>query len=262
MRLRDACVVGGAILVLCAVAGCNNARNSRTIYENKQVVPHFKSDSNTPHAAAENEVALAQEYIQQGQYQIALDRLQHAAKLDPSSPDAYTMLGLLYEKINRLDQAQASYAKSVKLAPNNGAILNNYGGWLCRSGHPLDADPYFRRAIADPFYKTPLLAVSNAAICASSAGKPQIAEGYYRQMLALDANNEEALQALAGIAYQTADYLRARGFMERLLATGKVTPEMLELAARIEDKLGDAQSARNYRSRLGSEFPQFTPGQH
>ncbi len=262
MQLRDACVVSGAILVLCAATGCNNSRNSRTIYDNKSSVPHFKTDSNTPHAAAQNEVALAQEYIQQGQYQIALDRLQHAAKLDPSSPDAYTVLGLLYEKINRLDLAEVSYAKSLKLAPNNGAMLNNYGTWLCRSGHPAEAEPYFRRAIADPFYKTPTVAAGNAAICAAKAGKPEIAGSYYRQMLTLDANNAEALEALAGISYQTGDYLRARGFMERLVATGKTSPEMLDLAARIEDKLGDPESARSYRSRLATEFPQFTPGQH
>jgi len=259
MLLRDACVVVGATLALCALAGCNKGNQIRQV---APPTPHFKTDVNTPHAEAQNDVALAQEYIKNGKYEIALDKLQRAVKLDPSSPDAYTMLGVLYEKINRPDQAEANYAKSVKLAPNKGDILNNYGAWLCRSGHPGDADPQFRKALADPFYKTPVVAMNNAATCALRAGKPDLAEAYDRQILATDANNADALQSLVGLQVQRGDYLRARGFMERLLATGNTTPETLDLAAQIEDKLGDRDSARDYRNRLSTEFPQYTSGQH
>jgi len=259
MRLRDACVMIGATFAVCTLAGCNNANSVRNV---APPAPHFNSDANTPQAKAQNEVALAQEYLKEGKYEIALGKLQKAIKLDSSSADAYTMLGFLNEKINRLDQADAAYAKSVKLAPKNGDILNNYGAWLCRSNHPADADQYFSRALADPFYKTPGAALSNAASCAAQAGKPALAEGYDRQILALDANNADALQSLSLIAYQGGDYLRARGFMERLLATAKPTPQMLEFAAQVEDKLDDKDTAASYRKRLGSEFPQYTPSQH
>ncbi|HTD29533.1 MAG TPA: type IV pilus biogenesis/stability protein PilW [Xanthomonadaceae bacterium] len=259
MRLRDPWVMFIALLVLVALAGCH--KTDQITYVGKPI-PNFKSDANTPHAAAQNDVALAQEYIKEGKYELALAKLQHAVKLDSSSPDAYTMLGYLNEKINRLDQAGANYEKSVKLAPNSGDILNNYGAWLCRSQHPADADQYFRRALADPFYKTPSAALGNAAACALQAGKPALAESYDRQVLALDANNADALQSLATMAYQRGDYLQARGFVERLLAASKSAPQILEFAAQIEDKLGDNDAATAYRNRLSSEFPQYAPSQH
>jgi type IV pilus assembly protein PilF len=262
MRLRNACVMIGVTFALCALAGCNAFRGGSRITDVSQPVPHFKSDANTPHVAAQNNVALAEEYMKDGKYEIALARLQSAVKLDPSSPDAYTMLGYLYEKINRPEQAEANYAKSVKLAPDKGDYLNNYGQWLCRSGHPTEADPLFRKALADPFYKTPSIALGNAAACATKAGKPELAESYERQALALDPNNAYALKAMASIQYQHGNYMSARGFAERLLAVGKASPDTLELAAQIEDKLGNQDGARDYRNRLSTEFPQYTPGQH
>ncbi len=261
MRLREACAMTTA-LALFALTGCGMIRGHGSTYLiAEKPETHFKSDANTPHAAAQNDIALAEEYIKLGKYDVALDRLQHAVKTEPSSPDGYTMLGLLYEKINRLDQAEANYARSVKLAPNKGDILNNYGAWLCRSGHPADADPWFRKAIVDPFYKTPMAALGNASTCALRAGNPALAESYDRQILALDAGNVEALQTMAKVQYQHGDYMRARGFVERLFATGNTSAEMLDLAAQIEDKLGDHDSARDYRNRLTTEYPQYTPSQ-
>jgi type IV pilus assembly protein PilF len=261
MLLRNALVGVGLAFALCALAGCSLIKKKDGFNDYKSggtPTSNFKAEAETPQAASQNEVALAQEYIKTGQNEIALDRLQRAVKLDPSSADAYTMLGFLYEKINRPEQAEANFARSVKLAPNKGDILNNYGAWLCRSGHPTEADPLFRRALGDPFYQTPAAALGNAATCALKAGKPDLAATYNRQMLALDANNLDALQSMAAMQYQRGDYLSARGFIERLFAAGKTTPDMLNLAAQIEDKLGDASTARDYRSRLATEFPQYS----
>ena len=260
MRLRDACVLIGAFLVLFDLTGCNR-NNNRIIYTNPADSAHIKPTVMTPHAKAQNEVALAQEYITQGKFDVALDDLQKAIKLDPSSFEAYTVLGILDEKLNRLTEADAAYAKSVKLAPNNGNVLNNYGAWLCRSGHPNEADPQFRKAIADPFYKTPAIALGNAATCANQAGNAALAESYDRQVLALDPGNVAAMQSLAEIEYKRGDFMRARGFIERVFATGQNAPESLDLAAHIEEKLGDQDSARNYRTRLSSDFPEYTQQQ-
>ncbi len=259
MRLRDIrLLIGATVIALCALAGCHTTSGGRSRDVRQDV--KLREEGNAPHRASQNDIALAQQYIEEGQYEVALDRLQSAVKLEPSSADAYTMLGLLYERISRPAQAEASYAKSAMLAPDKGDILNNYGAWLCRSGHPLESDVWFRKALGDPFYKTPVVAMGNAAACSLKADKPELAEAYDRQILAIDATNAGALQDLVAILFQRGDFLRARGFMERLLAAGKATPDMLDQAARIEDKLGDAAAARGYRNRIATEFPQYTPG--
>lgn len=261
MRLRDASLTTATVFALALLAGCHNLRNqSPYFYSTQQDVPKFKSDSSTPKAISDNEVALAQEYIKMGKYDLALDSLKKATKADPSSPDAYTVLGLLYEQINRPELAEANYAKAVKLAPNKGDMLNNYGAWLCRSGHMQQADAQFRKALADPFYKTPQAAMGNAAVCALKANQPEVAEGWVRQILATDPTNAEALQLMVTISYQRHDYMGTRGFVERFLATGRSAPLVLDLGARAEDKLGDAAAASAYRTRLSTDFPQYTPG--
>lgn len=253
--------IGVALATTATLAGCTHKLTLRRNEVRTDVdrTPFPTVSDKSPQRAAQTEIALAEQYINASDYEIALDKLQRALKFDPDSADAYTMLGLLYERINRPDQAEASYAKSVKLAPTRGAILNNYGAWQCHSGHPADADVWFRKAIADPFYKTPMAALGNAAACAIKAGKPELAESYDRQILTLDPVNAGALQDLASLLYKRGDYLHARAFVERLLAAAQVTPNTLDLAARIEDKLGDAEAAGGYRKRIASEFPQYTP---
>lgn len=261
MRLHDGRLLIGAMLALCALAGCHTVsggRNGSSLHQETSL----RDDDNKPHRASQNDIALAEQYIQDGKYEVALDRLKNAVQLEPSSADAYTMLGLLYERINRPAQAEASYAKSAKLAPDKGDILNNYGAWLCRSGHPSEADAWFRKALADPFYKTPGTALGNAASCALKAEKPALAESYDRQILAQDPTNAGALQEMATTLHQRGDDLHARAFVERLLAAGTASPEMLDLAASIEDRLGDASAARGYRDRIATEFPQYTPAKN
>ncbi len=261
MRQRDT-TMAVVLVALVALGGCSHKLNLRTTDVRNDVSPQNplpRDTENTPQRAAQTEVALAEQYIESKQYEIALDRLQRATKLDPDSADAYTMLGLLYERINRPEQADAAYAKSIKLASDKGAVLNNYGAWLCRSGRYTEADPWFRKAVADPFYKTPAAALANASECAIKAGKPELAEGYDRQLLAIDPANAAALQDMTSILFARGDYLHARAFSERLLAAGQVVPESLDMAATIEDKLGDAEAARKYRNRIATEFPQYNP---
>ncbi len=261
MQQRDAGLLCVGFLAMALLAGCHNPRNNRpSFYSTQQDVPKFKTDARTPKVESDNEVALAQEYIKMGKYEVALGNLNKAIKLDPSSADAYTMLGLLYERINRPELAEANYAKAVKLAPDKGDMLNNYGAWLCRSGHPAEADAQFRKALADPFYKTPEVAMGNAAICAMKANNTALAEGYDRQILAREPNNVQALQSMVAITFGRGDYMGTRGFVERFLATGQSSPLVLDFGARAEDKLGASATAQTYRARLSSEFPQYVPG--
>jgi type IV pilus assembly protein PilF len=75
------------------------------------------SDEARAKAASQN-VALAQNYLDKGQYEVALEKLQRALKQDPNSADAHTVMGVLYERLNRPEKAEAHYQRSTKLAPS------------------------------------------------------------------------------------------------------------------------------------------------
>lgn len=260
MRLRD-CVLALGLMALAACGAIRNHGMGRITPVDNGEGRNLTETRPDPKLAADANVGLAAEYIEAKDYESALDKLQKAIRLDGSSAMAYSMLGVLYERINRPQLAEQNYAKSAKLAPDKGDIQNNYAVWLCHSGHPAESDVYFRRALNDPFYKTPGSALANAGACALSAGKPDLSETYYRQLLALAPDDADALQQLAAVLYQRGDYMRARAFMERRVGVGTPNPQMLDLASHIEDKLGDRSAADSYRQRLVNEFPQYTPAQ-
>ena len=123
-------------------------------------------------SAAETNLKLGQAYMQQGQLEEALDKLQKAIELDPQSAQAHTVLAVLLERIGRHEQAGKHYALSVEMAPTVGSVLNNYGAYLCRHDRHAEADALFLRALDDPFYRTPGAALANAGVCAVQAGGP------------------------------------------------------------------------------------------
>jgi len=244
MRLHRL-VLPAAILLL---AACASTPSSRP-----------KGEPTAAQSAAQTNIKLGQAYMQQGQLELALDKLQKAISLDPKSSEAHTVLAVLLERIGRLEQAGRHYALAVQYAPEDGSALNNQGAFLCRTGNYAEADALFQRALDDPFYRTPAAALANAGVCAHEAGNVGAAERYFRRALEFDPRDLTALLRLAQIHYGKQDYLRARAFLQRMEGAGGVSPVALDLGARIEERLGDAAAARRYRQRLGTEFPDFVP---
>jgi len=238
MRLKLAL----ALLLILGLGACASAE------------PRNKSGDKARNAA-EIHVALGQRYMQQGKLELALEKLQKALKFDPSYVDAHTVIAVLYERINDQKKAAEHYRRAADLAPRNGAVNNNYGAFLCRTGKLDEAAQRFAAAVADPFYKTPDVAYTNSGTCLLQADKPDRAEQEFRKALELNPSNAEALFHLAGILFQKNDFLRARAFLQRFDALGVANPDALLLGHGIESSLGNNREAGEYARRLRSEFP-------
>lgn len=221
--------------------------------------PSRKEVKSDAKEAAELQVKLGRGYMEQGELEVAMERLQRALQLDPRSVDAHTMMAVLNERINRPTEAESFYRKAERLAPENGDVNNNLGAFLCGTGRQREADGYFLKALDDPFYRSPAAALSNAGVCAMKAGDVAKAEDYFRRVLTTQPNNATALFELARMNYLKGDAMRARAFIQRLEASAPVDPVALDLGQRIETRLGDAAAARRYATRLQNEFPDYTP---
>ena len=211
--------------------------------------------------AAEVNVSLAQNYLEQGKYEIALDKLQKALAIDPKSTSAHTVMAVLYERIGNDDLARTYYKRAAELSPDAGATNNNYGTFLCQKAQYADADKHFQRALEDPFYATPALALANRGACALSWGKPDLAEESFRKAIQIQPNQAESLFRLAEILAGKGDYFRARAFVQRFESAAKATPDSLLLAMRIEEGIGDRRAAIQYKRRLLGEFPESEQAQ-
>jgi len=220
--------------------------------------PNIKKESaaNERAEAARVHTELGQKYMQQGKLEMALEKLNKALSFDPDYINAHTVIAVLYERIGDLKQAEDHYRRAAQLKPKGGNELNNYGAFLCKIGRYDEAAGYFDRAVADPFYNTPEVAMTNAGTCLLKAGKLDAAEVPLRAALDRAPNSGEALFQLASVLYEKGDYFKARAFMQRFESVGQPRPESLMLGRNIELRLGNGSAAGDYTRRLLQSFPE------
>lgn len=217
-------------------------------------------ESANTRAAAIN-TQLGTEYLNRGQYEVALDKLKRALREDDEFAPAHTVLGVLYEQLGENDLARKHYREAVRLKPADGAINNNYGAFLCRQGQASEAEPYFQKALADPFYKTPAVALANAGVCVMDQGELDKAEGYLRKSLEYDPKFADALLPMANLTYRQQQYLKARGFLQRYEAVASPTPQSLMLGYRVEQELNNDNNVKHYGDELIDRFPKSQEAQ-
>ena len=117
--------------------------------------------------ASQTRLELGMAYLSQGNMDAAKQNLQKAAD---SAPDDYrTQLGMaLYEqKTGDQKAAQSRYQQALKLAPQNGTVLNNYGAFLCSLGQYVPAQQQFSAAANAPDYGQVADSLENAGYCLS-----------------------------------------------------------------------------------------------
>lgn len=205
--------------------------------------------------AAQIHTQLGAQLMERGELKEADQKLKMAIQFDDNYEPAHTMLAILDERIKQPQLAEQEYRRALAIDPKNGDTNNNLGYFLCHHGRGNEGLQYLQRALADPFYKTPATANSNAGACLMGMGNYASAEPYLRKALQADPNYSDALYQMAQLLYAKNDAFRARGFLQRFEAQGVARPDALLLGYRIESRLGDADAARNYANRLRDQFP-------
>lgn len=231
------------LLLLLTVAACSSG-------------PQTSDDQSR--RAAETNTALGRQYMDRGQYEVALEKLKRAVAQDKTYAPAHTLLAVLYETIGQREEAEEEYRQALRYDPKDGDVNNNYGAFLCASGREREAERYFLAAVEDPFYETPAIALSNAGSCALSIGDLDKAESFLRQSLDYDGELGSALLPMAQLSYQKGSYLTARAFLQRYESVGTMSEESLSIGYRIERALGDEDMANRYRAQLRERYPNST----
>ncbi|MFK3649668.1 type IV pilus biogenesis/stability protein PilW [Lysobacter enzymogenes] len=249
-------------LVLVGAAACNRLTFIKPNLERKgydETGPTYdlnKSRQAPSGAAAANaRVLAAQRYLQAGENAKAREELRQALKLDAKSVEAYSLMAVMAEGDGKSAEAGGYYRKAAELAPQRGAVLNNYAVWLCANGQPAQALGYFDSARLDPDYMDQAVLLSNSGACAERAGQGERAERDLRQALVFDPANAIALGAMARRQLRLGKAFEARAFSERRLAIEPISAEALMTASQIEEKLGDRAAAARYVQRMRAEFP-------
>ncbi len=195
------------------------------------------------------------EYIRQGDYETARIRLNKAREVKPDYAPAYNALGVLYQGLGEVQQAEENFKHSLKLDKDNPGTMNNYGQFLCSQGRLDEAEELFNLAAADPLYRTPEVALTNAGSCVLMEGRERDAIAYFEQALKINPSVARALYAMADIEYGKQNYFAANSYLKRYLDVAKHTPQTLWLGVRLQRILGDKDLLASYTLLLRNKFP-------
>lgn len=80
-------------------------------------------------------------YFKRGYFGDAIDSYQKLLQLNPEYHQAaniYSEIALCYAELNNLPEALKAFDQSVKLKPNDPAVVNNFGYFLAERGEKLD----------------------------------------------------------------------------------------------------------------------------
>jgi len=239
-RLR---LLAATVIVGVAVTGCATAPQQPV-----------GTPSQAANKLAELHTQLGIGYLRDGKLDLAWKRLHRALEADPDYSAAHNAMALLYERMKETAKADEHFRRAVELDPVNSSAQNNYGSFLCSTGHPEEGEQRFLQAVKNPLYRSPQTAYANAGLCMLRAGKRERAESYLRSALAIDARMPVALFSMAEISFDKHNALSARAYLQRYLETSPHTAATLWLGIRIERELGDKDTESSYALLLRSRF--------
>lgn len=204
---------------------------------------------------ADTNVRLGLGYLQQGRAEAALEKLQKALAALPDHAEAHSVIALIYTELEDTEKAEMHYRRALEISPKDGSMHNNYAVFLCQTGRPAEAEPYFLKAIQSRNYRTPAQALENLGLCALQIPDPDKAETYLRKALQIDPRLPSALLKMARLSVEKGNFLSGRAYLARYQAVSPLNAEGLWLGIQVEKALGDEARVRDYENRLRRHFP-------
>lgn len=256
MKKINVSVLGYVLLAGAVLTGCSVGSDQRDATASTLGVQSSAQEESELRRRARLRVELAMEYYRSRQYTIALAELRNAQGIDDGFPELHNAFALVYMDINEIALAEESFQRALRLAPNDSETNNNYGWYLCQNGQPAKALNYFRAALRNPLYATPVLAARNAGICSQRSGDLAAALDFLQRAFRFDPGDGLTMYFLADVLYRSNDLERARFYINRLNQQTDPSAANLWLAIKIERKRGDTLAEQVLVTQLRRRFPE------
>lgn len=205
--------------------------------------------------AAEDNAVLGLRYMQQGNYERALLKLNKAIGFDNRYGPAYHYRAELYRRLEEYEKADQDYRDAVYYSEDDYSLYNNYGIFLCSQGRYDEGEKQLLRVLDNPVYPRKDQVYENLGLCVEKKPDLEQAEQYLRTALRLNPRLPKALLAMARLSFEQGNNLGARAHLQRYLEVARHTAETLWLGIRIERLLGDRNTVSSYGLQLKSNFP-------
>lgn len=210
-----------------------------------------------PERRARVRLELASAYFGRGQTQPAMEELRQVLALRPEMPEAHSLLALIQAAAGDDAAAEASFRRTLQLAPRDADAMHNYGWFLCQQRRFDAAEAQFQAALAVPTYRDQARTLLLSGVCHGRAGRMAEAERAFMRSFELDPSNTSTTFNLSDVLFRRGDYERARFYLKRLNAQPETSNALsLWLAIRTEHKLGNAVGVQDLGRQLRERFPQ------
>lgn len=116
-----------------AIAVADGAKNSEAVLAIAQEALNLYGDQDPMYLGQ-----VVNYYLQNKNFDKAFEIINQALVKDPNNSQYYNIQGVLYENVEKRDEAIAAYKKAAELDPENANALYNYGRQLCESAYALN----------------------------------------------------------------------------------------------------------------------------
>jgi type IV pilus assembly protein PilF len=240
------------VLAMLLVAGCAGVPDAAPGPDIKTA-----SDQTNADRAAQARLELAAGYFANGQLTTALDEIKRVLEFRPDLPEALNLRGLIYASMGQPALAEASFRRALAFAPRDGDVMHNFGWFLCQQQRYTDADAQFSAALALPQYRSFARTLLAQGACQARAGQLHRADGTLSRAFELDPANVVVAYNLTEVLFRLGEFERARFYIRRVNARRETAnAQSLWLAARVENRLGNAEQVRQLGDELRQRFPQ------
>ncbi len=206
--------------------------------------------------AAQANADLGLRYMMQGNYEVAMQKLNHALTFEPNHVATHHYLGELYRRLERYDDADDHFRRALRYTDGEDSLLqNNYGSFLCSQNRINAGVRQFKKVLDNPVYPRRDQVYENLGLCLERKPDLERAEEYLRKGLEINPRAPKSLLAMARMSFIKKNYLSARAYLQRYSEVARHTSESLWLGIRVERILGDKNALASYGLSLKGNFP-------
>jgi type IV pilus assembly protein PilF len=199
---------------------------------------------------------LAAAYYERKQYAVALEEAETALQTDPGYAGAWNLRGLVYMALREDRDAEESFQRGLRAAPNDSELANNYGFYLCSRSRQRDGLLRLESAIHDPLYQTPEKPLVNAGLCALSLHDEVAAEDYLRRAVRLQPADPQGAYSLSRLLAGKGHPGEAREILRPLLRPDMPPREALAFMIELDERLQDPEQLRQHTDLMHKVYPE------
>jgi type IV pilus assembly protein PilF len=215
-------------------------------------MPQIKQEEATPRYKAELRTELGAGYFNRGQYDVALEELGEAIKFDPTYPQIYNILGLVYAELGDEKKAEENFRRGLELAPSDSEIHHNWGGTWLHARQARESIAEFESRAAQPALPRARVRAGQCGQVRRS-GRPAAAAVFPAGARAHQATRSPRTTLRCCLPGRPSR--DARALMRFVMAQNPPSPEGLFLGMCIERRLQDRQSEESYIMQLKNRYP-------